>query len=144
MLIKWNGDGLLGLPQVAVGVKEGSTDLFSNDMGRVVILLPGWNEITDEEWELAAPHIKDKMEGENPKIEIYAKKEADKETGSVRYVGQAIGDVRSDKARDIVTNCFNVKCLKKWDDNMKITTEVAHLIDKQLEYCLSGEGPKKK
>jgi hypothetical protein len=144
MLIKWNGKGLLGLPQVEVTEKEGSKDLFSNDLGNVVVIMPGWNEITDEAWNLAVPHIKDKMEGDTPLIEIYAKKEADKETGAIRYVGQAIEDVRSDKARDFVQNCFNVKVLKKWDDNMKITTEIAHLIDKQLEYCLNGEAPKKK
>jgi hypothetical protein len=144
MLIKWTGDGVLGLPQIAISKDGESKDLYT-DMGNVVTILPGWNEITDEEWALAYPHIKDLLNPNtgNPYIEVYGKKVADGDTGESSIVGQAIEDVRADRAKEIVTNCFNVKVLERWDANMKIGTEIAHLIDKQLEACMNGEGPKK-
>ena len=131
MLVKWNGEGLLGVSLIG---GEGSKESTG-----VEVLLPGWNEISDENWALMALHLKDKIESE--KIVLYGKKEADKATGAITYSGQALRDVRADLARDIVKECYSVKCLKVWVEDPKLSSEVRFLVDKQIEYCMKGEGP---
>lgn len=136
MLVKWNGDGLLGVPLVG-GPKDNVVGKSS-----VEILIPGWNEVTDANWELMALHLKDKLEDET--IALYGKKEVNKETGVVSYSGQALRDVRADIGRDIVKECYSVKCLEVWAEDPKISSDVQFFIAKQIEYCKTGEGPKAK
>lgn len=126
MLIRWTKDNILTAPLIDVNYKG---PLVGKDT--VLVLLPGWNEVTDEQWDLAYIHVKDKLEA--GLLELYCTKKQGSEPGTVEFVGQALRDVRADKAREIVKGCFNMKNLKTWQDDMKITTEIRHLIDRQIE-----------
>lgn len=124
MLIKWNREsGALSIPIIGTNVAT------TIDGSKLVILMPGWNEVADDVFNQIQPHIVDKMDSGD--LEIYAKKEG---TGDdVKYVGSPLRDVRADKARDIVNGCFNVELLQTWRQDAKIPTEIRHLVDMQLE-----------
>lgn len=129
MLIKWNGTGLMGTPLVnpASTTKGGE---------KTIIFLPGWNEIPDEWFDLLKDTLRDDIE--NKRIELYCKMEKD-ENGNQKYVGQALQDVRSDVARKIIAETFNLDVLKTWADNPKIDRDLRFYIDKQIDACEKGE-----
>ena len=133
MLINWKKDHVLTVPKVDVNYKG---FLVSKDV--LLWFTPGWNEITDDDWAIIFPHVRGMMDAED--LEIYAKKRvADDEAKTVTFEGQDLEDVRADKAREIVKNCFNPPLLKKWQDNMKLATEIRHLVDRQIEMINKGD-----
>lgn len=137
MLIKWNGDGLLGLPVIDGNLK---TTLVGQD--EIIVIMPGWNEIEDDKWNIIATHVEDKLA--SGKLEMQGTKEIDKETKAISYVGKALRDVRADIARTIVQECYNKSVLESWTNDARLSSEVRYLVDKQIEYCLAGKGPEDK
>ena len=129
MLINWKGDGksdrILTCPAIDT---EYTGALVAKD--DLVVLIPGWNEIDDDSFKKIYPHIRYLIEA--GQIEFYCRRE-NGEDGAVTFVGQPLRDIRADKARDIVKGCFNMTNLKEWIEDMKITTEIRHLIDRQIE-----------
>lgn len=128
MLIKWNGDGLMGTPLV-------NPDSKTQGGEKTLIFMPGWNEIPDEHFALLKDTFQSDIEAK--RIELYCKMEKDAD-GNPTYVGQALRDVRSDVARKIVAETFNVKILRTWADDPKIDRDLRYYIDKQIDACLKG------
>lgn len=141
MLIKSNSEGPLGIPLLPPRkADEAPSTNFLVAKDKILILLYGWNEVTSEQWESIAPNIADRIA--DGRLEIFAKKTKDSESGLDTYTEQAFEDVRSDKAKEIVQGCYNLDQLYKWEENAKLSQEVRYYIAKQIEYCENGEGPK--
>lgn len=141
MLIKSNSEGPLGIPLLPpkkAGEPESTSFLVAKD--KILILLFGWNEVTPEQWECIAPHVADRIA--DGRLEIYAKKVKDAESGLDTYAEQSFEDVRADKAKEIVQGCYNLEQLYRWEENPKLSQEIRYYIAKQIEYCENGEGPK--
>lgn len=115
MLLKWNKDHINGIPVVTGNETTGA---LSKSM--MVTLIPGWNEVTFQQFEIILPMIKDKIE--DGSIEVYGKKEKN-EAGEMVYVDQLFIDVRKDFARDIIRECYNPKLLNKWLNDPKVEKE---------------------
>ncbi len=124
MLVNWKADHM---NVVSLVDSTYTGPLVGKDT--VEVLMPGWNEVPDTAWDLMYPQMKQYIEQE--KLEFYCTKKT--EDGVTTFTGQPLRDVRADKAREIVKGCFNVANLKTWQDDMKITTEIRHLIDRQVE-----------
>lgn len=137
MLVKWNGDGLMAVPLVT-----GEASQLVGKEG-MVWFMPGWNEITDEQWQIISIHVQDHLSSE--KMVINGKKEVDKNDPSkIAYTGVSLRDVRADVAKDIVRGCYNLSCLYEWSEDAKLSSEVRFHIEKQIEACEKGEDPKAK
>lgn len=73
-----------------------------------VMLLPGTNEVSDDEWEAIKPLLTTEIKNkEIQQISVESKKAG---TGKARN----LCDVPSNIARDIITKCSNPATLKKW------------------------------
>lgn len=141
MLIKWNGDGMMGTPLVNPAVRSQGGE-------KTVLFAPGWNEIPDEHFELLKDTFKSDIE--NNRIELYCKKEKvksktiDPETGkeveieTEKYVGQPLRDVRADTARKIVAETFNLTTLRAWAVDPKMDRDLRYYIEKQIDACNAG------
>ena len=74
----------------------------------MVQLVPGTNEITDNEWEAIKPHLAVELKnGEIAVLEIESGKTKNGEAGSIK-------DVPINAARGIIQECNNPATLKKW------------------------------
>jgi hypothetical protein len=101
---------------------EGYT--FDNDS---VVLRPGTNELTDQEWEAIQPHIKDLVGKEIVPFSVLAK------TGKGDKAKQAktLKDVPFATARKIVQNCQDPNTLKKWF-NQELPDELLLVVSKRM------------
>jgi len=136
MLVFSKGDGagkVIGIP--AIGMDD--TTIHSYSKQAIVLVMEGWNEIPIDQWDKCSLHIKDKLE--SGELTLRCKKEDD---GTL--VQQALWEVRADYAREIVRGCYNLKNLKEWSTETKLSSELRALIDMQLTACEKGEDPKKK
>jgi hypothetical protein len=74
-------------------------------------LLPGTNEITDDEWEAIKPHIATEIKaGEITTLTVKARSNRRTPDGKAR----SLKDVPASVARDIIEKCVNPSTLKKW------------------------------
>lgn len=135
MLIKSNRqDGLLYVPLTP----ETNDGVVSMVVTSGVTLYPGWNEISDEAFNNIASSIEDKLDAGDLEIHGERKKgEDDKFT----YTGKPLRDVHAVSARKIVDGCFNVALLNEWRKDVKLSSEIRHAIDLQLEK-IDREGKK--
>lgn len=108
---------------------EGAT--FPTKSG--VLLLEGWNEVTEDEFlcllPSIAPHIAD------GRIEFYGKQEE----GVVST--KPLNEVRADIAVKIIKGTYNPFTLEAWANNPELTPDLRFHVDKQLEAVRQGEDP---
>ncbi len=158
MLVNWKGgERLLQIPLIDVSKPVTMDSAINHEQ---VTLMPGWNELAEGVWDMVLPHIRGYLA--DGSIEYYAKKEkvekeveVEKEDDKGKktkvkeivfedvFVEQRIDDVRSDKAREIVRSCFNMKNLRAWAENAKLSTEIRNLVDMQIEKIekYNGDAP---
>lgn len=97
--------------------------------GQYVMLVPGWNEISDSEW----PHVEATMEMDfDNGLYEYQFKEIEEDGKSIRRP-LSLGEIRADKAKAIINGCFNPKTLEKWSNDPKLTSEVRSVADIRLK-----------
>lgn len=110
--------------QVAVSGKE-----------KNVILFPGWNEVTPEEWKLAEPHLEQDIEDGFIELNCKVDEVKDPATDEIKTVrvDKAMADVRVDHARKIVDGCVNIFNLKKWTEDPKVTSDIRNAAAIQLQ-----------
>jgi hypothetical protein len=91
-----------------------------------VILRPGTNELTEEEWAAIQPHVKDEIK---QKIIVPFTVEVKKAGGVTR--ARTLKDVPVSVARKIIESCQNVVDLKKWV-RQELPDEIMLLVLKRL------------
>jgi len=114
MIVKWNGKGLLMTPIVEMETEEqrtrGGVPMVGGE--RQVRLIPGYNEVKDEDWVLMKSqlfnHIKEK------KLEYFASTKKDETTGELVEKGVALRRQNVNKAREMVLDCFCLDSLLAW------------------------------
>ena len=129
MLVKSNYDGRRVVPIVA------NTEALIAK-GKAVVLDEGWNEIDDNVWPVVEPILEDLIK--TGEIELYCKEEVDKDTGITHRIPQALHEIRSDRVRPIIQNCFNIPNLERWMKDVKLTSEIRNAVDIQLQSCIDG------
>jgi hypothetical protein len=93
-----------------------------------VQLLPGTNEITDDEWDAIKPHLAAEIKaGEIVPLSVKAKPGRRSPDGKAR----SIKDVPVSVARDIIEKCVNPATLKKWFTD-ETRDEVLLLVTKRM------------
>lgn len=104
-----------------------------SSVGKQVILIDGWNEISQADW----PLVEESMEYgiETGKFTLKCKTieedvevDGKKVTKTVR-VQQGLNEVRADIARDIVKGCFNPFVLEAWAKDPTLSGELRALAD---------------
>jgi len=135
MIVKWNGDGILMVPVVGGGGKgrTGGEPL--------VRLLPGFNEVADEQWNLIRPHVQQKMD--SGKLEEFSKKEKDEEGNSV-ISGVALRRFMPNRAREAVKECYSIETLEFWlkgakDYEPETRDEIRAMIKDQIAAIKEGK-----
>jgi hypothetical protein len=131
MILKVNSDGLLFVPYVNVN------EAVVAGKERGIGLVPGWNEIPQEDWPNAAPHLVTHIA--NGKIELRGKEieesYVDDVTGETKkrtvVKDLLLGEIRADIARKVVEGCFNPKDLNRWREDAKLTSELRAIADIQ-------------
>jgi hypothetical protein len=91
-----------------------------------VIIRPGTNELTEEQWKAIKPHLQDEID---KKIIVPFTVPVNK-AGSVKKAG-TLKDVPVSVARKIIDSCQNVADLKKWG-KQELPDEVLLLVLKRL------------
>jgi hypothetical protein len=91
-----------------------------------IILRPGTNELTEQEWEAIQPHIQDEIK---QKVIVPFTVEV-KKSGSVTKA-RTLKDVPVSVARKIIESCQNVTDLKKWV-KQELPDEIMLLVLKRL------------
>lgn len=91
-----------------------------------VIIRPGTNELTEEQWKAIKPHLQDEID----KKIIVPFTVPVKKAGSVTKAG-TLKDVPVSVARKIIDSCQNVADLKKWG-KQELPDEVLLLVLKRL------------
>lgn len=140
MLCKWNGQGLMGTPLI-------DPNAVSRGGEKMVMFMPGWNEVPDNQFNMIAVSLQDLVD--NGRLELYDCKEVKEtdaegkpvENGKLVFVGKEFRDVRNDVARKMILEVFDFKLLQKWLDDPKVDRDIKYNIEKQLEACIKGEAP---
>ena len=112
MIINYKGKGLLMVP---ITHKEDGSSIKIGGRSMVRII-PGYNEILDNEYLLVRPHLLEHIsEGT---IEEYGRKEkrVDRETGEEHefYVGTSIRRQTPAKAAEMAKNCYSLDTINIW------------------------------
>lgn len=125
MFVKYNPkDSHVKTIPIIIASQNSETIPFANDS---VILKPGTNEITEQEWAAIQPHIKEEI----AKKEIVAfTVPVSKNRGKNGKAG-TLKDVPSSTARKIIESCNNITDLKKWV-NQELPDEIMLLVLKRL------------
>lgn len=143
MLIKWNGSGLGMVPLLGGKENEKFLQGGTNNYGQVR-LMPGWNQVSERNWELMAPHLKDQLEqgtAEIPKKAEWQELVDDKKKPIVGedgkpvmgYTNTDLADIRADLGRKIVAETWNFETLELWMDDMSLSSELRNYIQKQYD-----------
>lgn len=104
--------------------QSGKGYTFDNDS---VVLRPGTNELTDEEWEAIQPHIKDQIDKEIVPFSILVK---DGKGGRAKKA-KTLKDVPVATARKIIQGCQDPATLKKWF-NQELPDELLLVLSKRM------------
>lgn len=164
MIFKWKGDGVLTITPVDVNVlkqfdkldkkaREETIRLYVEPIEQIVVI-PGWNEVSDEVWDLCRPHITKKIdsgmieelarEEDVPVVDAEGKPVLDAEgkpKKEKKYVGVTISDFKNrqganfgpTKLVEIIRGCNSIAVLTKWreqDARDEIRAEIKEQIDK--------------
>lgn len=123
MLLKWNQARLKVVELLPI---IGSKALLTRSQ---VTLLPGVNEVTDDEWELMKPHLQDSLkrkELETIVTKIGTGPGKSKEVRNLR-------DMPSNRALSLIKNTVDPYTLKKWEQEEE-RPELRAAIQKQMEH----------
>jgi hypothetical protein len=146
MIVNWQGTGVLTIPATDPGIKTVEKTEGGSEMPRkigaeeVVMLIPGYNEVTDELWAKAARnclhHIK------SGKIEEMGKEDTD-EDGNKFMRSYPIRKIVPSKAMEVVKGCFNLKSLEFWltgseEYDAETRDEIRAMIKDQIEKIKNG------
>jgi hypothetical protein len=123
MFIKYNPKAPHVKTIPVVAKSDGKAISLSSDS---IILRPGTNELTENEWEAIQPHIQDEIKN---KIIIPFTVEV-KKAGSITKA-RTLKDVPASVARKIIDSCQNVADLKKWV-GQELPDEIMLLVLKRL------------
>jgi len=113
------------IPLIPVKKEEGEGYNFDNDS---IILRPGTNELTEEEWEAIQPHVKDQIGKEIIPFSVEAKPG---KGGAKGKKAKSLKDVPVATARKIIQGCQDPKTLKKWF-NQELPDEILLVLSKQM------------
>jgi hypothetical protein len=124
MFIKYNPkDPHVKTIPVSVNSIGGKTVPLSGDS---IILRPGTNELTEQEWAAIQPHLQDEIKN---KIIVPFTVEIKKAGGITK--ARTLKDVPVSVARKIIESCQNVADLKKWV-KQELPDEIMLLVLKRL------------
>jgi len=116
MIVEWTKDRVNVIPCL------GSGGLIVSK----VVLLPGFNDIPDDQWNQARINAKDDIDRKII-VEVSPEKKEEKikakdpksgietETTVVSYTGKSLKKMTPTEAEDIVKGTFNLMTLKKWN-----------------------------
>ena len=164
MIFNWKGDGVLTITPIDVSVPKQFDKLDKKDREEAVrpytdpvdqiVVIPGWNEVSDEIWDLCRPHITSKID--SGKIEELAREEEipvlgedgkpllneeGKPKKEKKFVGVTVSDFKNRQGAnfgpsrlvEIIRGCNSIATLTKWldeDARDEIRTEIKKQIDK--------------
>lgn len=92
-------------------------------------LLPGNNYVTTEDWEKAKKHCEELLKNKTLQ-------EITSNAGGEKKYIQSISDLKPDRAKEIINECFNLETLNKWyveetrGDVRNAVDDRIHFIDK--------------
>ncbi len=141
MIIESKKKGALVIPcSPKIGIKIKSS----------VVLLPGNNEVSDEDWNAARPNAKDDIDRgdlteveaseekiEVPKIDPKTGKDLEEKEEKIVFSGSSFRRIKPEKASKIIKNTFNIDTLNKWkkiETRDAIRLELSNRIEKVLNY----------
>lgn len=112
MIVNWKGTGMMTCSPLPLGA-ECKSDTAS--LVPQVVFYPGWNQVSDEVWELCKPHMK--IHFDQDLIEEKSKKDRI-EDGVEVFVGipfENIAARKESEALNLVKNCLNLQTLDAWE-----------------------------
>lgn len=134
MLVKVKSEG-----QVIIPVIEMVPDKPTTVPSGYVRLMPGWNDVPDEQWSVIKRDLREKME--QGLIELQGRKVKD-DDGVEQIEGIPLRDVNAITANKIIKECFNIDCLNKWLENTEgrreTRDEIRVAIKEQIALINSG------
>lgn len=101
------------------------------------IIWPGFNNMPHELWEIAAPEIQDLLDSKEFDVSL-SKKDKEREGALISY---ELWDLGAKDMREVIKKTFNMRDLKFWVKNEKVTSEMRHLLQLQIEGVESGVDP---
>jgi len=107
-----------------------------------VRLFPGYNEITDEVWNKIKVHLTSKIL--DKQIVYLSKRGKDEETGDMVEEGIPLGDLKPEKAKEVIWNCFDVTVLERWKAEYAAKNDLIRTINLQFDGIAEGKVPDEK
>jgi hypothetical protein len=104
---------------------------------QLYIIHPGFNNMPHEQWELAAPEIKEYLDRKDLDVTFSRK---DKEREGARE-SMELWDLPAKDAREVIRKTFNMRDIKVWLTHERVSSEMRHLIQMQKEGIESGVDP---
>lgn len=110
---------------------------ISQSTPNMILLVDGWNEIEQDIWPLMETTMEEgvqsgKFEYLCKTVEVEVEELVDGKPTKVKKeerIQQSLTDVRADKARQVVKECYNPHNLESWSKDPKITSELRALAD---------------
>lgn len=138
MIINWKKEkaGLLTVSKTTNGA-----------IVKTVSILPGHNEIEDDDWEGIKSQLQSKIDaGHMEVVEEEVVKEIELENGKTKNkksIVTKLNELESETALEIVENTFDLKTLKKWKKS-ETRDEIRAAISDQIEFVKDPNPNKKK
>lgn len=101
------------------------------------IIYPGFNNMPHEQWELAAPEMKDFLDSKDLDVTL-SRKDKERE-GALESM--ELWDLTAKNAREVIKKTFNMRDLKFWLTHEKLSSEMRHLLQIQKEGIETGVDP---
>lgn len=149
MIVKWNGDGVLAIQPMNRDFKTGQIKKVPGledriATGDMIRLIPGYNDIPEDEWNRARLEVMDRIKSESIQ-EFGLKDKLDGKNGEkVGVTGSALRRFPPTKATQMVKETFSVETLNDWlkgrpDLEPETRDEVRLRIKQQLESIKLGK-----
>jgi hypothetical protein len=141
MIVNWKKEKA-GINIIPLVVEKDGKKISTGNL----MLLPGHNDIPDDKWKMAEDSCKTHIEAGNIEIigadwDKETKKKKTVKTGDKEKSAESIKDVSPKKAKDIISNTYNIDTLTKWQEE-ETRDETRLQITKQIDKVKS-HGSKK-
>ena len=145
MIVNWKGERVLSVPVIERGETEDGEIKDTSRVGahKSVILIPGYNDIDDDDWEVIEIHLSKYIEIGRISTETKREKVDEEEGGGYAKVGVPLRRIPPAKAKNIVDGCFNLASLELWlngkgDYEPEVRDEIRTQIKEQVAKIRAG------
>lgn len=113
----------------------------SKPLDAQIRLMPGINEVPDEDWNIIRKDLKLKLDGGSLK-ELFSSVKKDPKNGDT-YLGKTFNELSATEAEPVVAATWDLDLLRAWKKDSK-TEAMGYLISKRIDAVQAEFGREKK